>query len=554
MATVPRRLGDLLVASGLISEAQLQEALEEQKKNRQKLGDVFIQKGFITEQQLIEVLEFQLGIPHINLFKLPIDPAIVRLIPEALARKYQAIPIRKDGNKLLVAMVDPLDYYCIEDLRMVTGFSIQPAICTREELGRAIARFYGLQESMENLVPESRDEDEIEETEILNEDSPVVRLVNQMLQQAVQLRASDIHLDPQEGRVLIRYRIDGQLRTERVLARQMLGMMVARIKIMSNLNIAERRIPQDGRFKMQVDFKTIDVRVSTLPTVHGEKVVLRILDLQSGIKELEKLGLQEHNLTLFQKMIERPYGMILITGPTGSGKTTTLYSALYQLNREDVNIITVEDPVEYQLEGINQVQVNPAVGLTFATGLRSILRQDPNMIMVGEIRDNETAEIAIRASLTGHLVLSTIHTNDAVSTITRLTDMGIEPYLIASSLIGVVSQRLVRRICPECKGSHEPSEQEQIFLSKQGALVDRLYRGKGCGACGMTGYRGRLAVHEVLYIDDELRLLIAGGASQGEIKEAAKRKGMIPLAEDGLYKVKEGLTTLQEIIRETFEN
>lgn len=552
MATVPKRLGDLLVSSGLITVEQLKEALEEQKKTRQKLGDIFIQKGFITEQQLIEVLEFQLGIPHINLFRLPIDPAIVRLIPEALARKYQAIPVRKEGNKLLVAMVDPLDYYCIEDLRMVTGFSIQPAICTKEELGRAIARYYGLQESVENLAPESGSEDEIEETEILNEDSPVVRLVNQMLQQAVHLRASDIHIDPQENRVLIRYRIDGQLRTERVLARQMLGMMVARIKIMANLNIAERRVPQDGRFKMQVDYKTIDVRVSSLPTVHGEKVVLRILDLQSGVKELEKLGLSEHNLSLFKSMIERPYGMILITGPTGSGKTTTLYSAMFQLNHENVNIITVEDPVEYQLEGINQVQVNPVTGLTFAAGLRAILRQDPNIIMVGEIRDNETAEIAVRASLTGHLVLSTIHTNDAVSTITRLMDMGIEPYLIASSLIGIVSQRLVRRICPECKESYIPVEQERIFLDRRGGgEVERLYRGKGCGACNMTGYRGRIAIHEVLYIDDELRRMISNRASQGELREAAMRKGLIPLPIDGITKVKSGLTTLQEVIRET---
>ncbi len=553
MSLVRKRLGDLLAESGLITQEQLQEALEEQKKNRQRLGDVLIQKGYITEQQLIEVLEFQLGIPHINLFKLPIDPAIVRLIPEALARRYQAIPVRKDGNKLLVAMVDPLDYYCLEDLRMVTGFSIQPAICTREEMGRAIARYYGLQESMENLLQEVRDEEEIVEQEIMNEDSPVVRLVNQMLQQAVQLQASDIHIDPQESRVQIRYRIDGELRTERILARSMLGMIVARIKIMADLNIAERRLPQDGRFKMQVDFKTIDLRVSTLPTIHGEKVVLRILDLHSGVKELEKLHFQESNLSLVKSMIERPYGMILVTGPTGSGKTTTLYSALFRLNRENVNIITVEDPVEYQLEGINQVQVNPATGLTFAAGLRSILRQDPNIIMVGEIRDNETAGIAVRASLTGHLVLSTIHTNDAVSTITRLKDMGIEPYLIASSLLGVISQRLVRSICSECKESYEPTEQERIYLERRGVEIKRLYRGKGCGVCNKTGYRGRLAIHEVLAIDDELRRMISGGATQEELRQASKKKGMIPLVRDGLHKAEMGLTTLQEVIRETLD-
>jgi type IV pilus assembly protein PilB len=554
MVAIKKRLGDLLVESAIISEEQLQKALQEQGKSKQKLGDLLISQGYITEQQLIEVLEFQLGIPHVSLYKYQIDPAITQIIPESMARRYQAIPLQKDGSKLMVAMADPLDYFAIEELRMSTGFRIEPAISSKDELQRAIARHYGLQDSMSQMMVDLSAQEEIRETEITDDDSPVVRLVNQMIQQAVQLRASDIHVDPGETSVAIRYRIDGVLRTEKTVPKQMQGFITARLKIMARLNIAERRLPQDGRMKMQADFKTVDIRVSSLPTIHGEKIVLRLLDLSTGVKAVDQLGFNGHNVSVFKEMIERPYGILLITGPTGSGKTTTLYSALNHLNGEDTNIITVEDPVEYQLEGINQVQVNPQIGLTFAAGLRSILRQDPNVVMVGEIRDTETAEIAIRASLTGHLVLSTLHTNDSVSSITRFRDMGVESYLIASSLIGVVAQRLVRRVCNDCKKAHEPTEQERFFLKSRGMDVDVLYRGTGCGSCGSTGYRGRVAIHEVLLINNEIRELITNSGSLSDLREAASKQGMIQLMDDGLDKVLKGITTVQEVLRETVAN
>ncbi|GGD47980.1 GspE/PulE family protein [Paenibacillus nasutitermitis] len=551
MSTVKKRLGDLLVESQVISDEQLKEALQEQSKTKQKLGDLLITQGYITEQQLIEVLEFQLGIPHISLFKYQIDPSLTQIIPESLARRYQAIPVQKEGGKLMVAMADPLDYFAIEELRMSTGFRIEPAISSKDELQRAIARHYGLQDSMSQIMTDLPSYEDFRETEITDEDSPVVRLVNQMIQQAVQLQVSDIHVDPGEGTVAIRYRLDGVLRTERLIPKQMQGFITARLKIMAKLNIAERRLPQDGRMKMQVDFKTVDIRVSSLPTIHGEKIVLRILDLSVGVKAIDQLDLSPRNYEAFKRMIEVPYGIILITGPTGSGKTTTLYSALSHLNRESENIITVEDPVEYQLEGINQVHVNPAIGLTFAAGLRSILRQDPNIVMVGEIRDGETAEIAIRASLTGHLVLSTLHTNDSVSTVTRFRDMGVAPYLIASSLIGVVAQRLVRRVCPDCREAYEPSGQEVIFLHNHGVQTDKLYRGGGCGSCNKSGYRGRVAIHEVLGVNDTLRKLIGEEASVQEMRAAALRDGLVFLMDDGLDKAARGITSLQEVLRET---
>lgn len=548
--TAKKRLGDLLLENGFINEEQLQLALSEQRRTKGRLGDVLINLGFITEQQLIEALEFLLGIPQVSLYKYQIDPTLTQIIPESIAKRYQTIPLRKDGNKLLVAMADPLDYFAIEELRLSTGFVIEPAFSTRDELQQAIARHYGIQETMKRMLVDLKEVEEIEETEITDEDSPIVRLVNQMIQQAVQLKVSDIHVDPQESNLIIRYRIDGVLRNERVLPKQMQGFIIARLKIMSKLNIAERRLPQDGRMKMEFDFKTVDIRVSSLPTIYGEKIVLRILDMSVGINGIEKLGFSPHNLQLFRHMIDSPYGIILITGPTGSGKSTTLYSALQHLNKESANIITVEDPVEYQLAGINQVQVNGMIGLTFAAGLRSILRQDPNIVMVGEIRDGETAEIAVRASLTGHLVLSTLHTNDSVSSIMRLEDMGVESYLISSSLIGIVAQRLVRKICHECKRSYIPSEQERIFLQKRGVSIEQLYRGDGCGSCNQTGYRGRLAIHEVLFIDDELRSMISRNLATHELRQHALDKGMNLLIDDGLQKVSQGVTTLQEVIRE----
>ncbi|MGG6314093.1 GspE/PulE family protein [Paenibacillus macerans] len=556
MYTIKKRLGELLLESGIITEPQLQTALEEQQLTRKKLGDVLLAQGVLTEHQLIEVLEFQLGIPHVTLSRFQIDAKLCQVIPEQMAKRYQVLPIRVDGRKLMVAMADPLDLFVIDDLRMSTGFTIEPAIISRGELQRGIARLYGLQDSMNEMIKDlgaGAAQIEVEDSIILGEDSPVVRLVQQMIEQAVRLGASDIHIDPMDTQLTIRYRIDGQLRNERSIPKSMQGVITARLKILGNLNIAERRLPQDGRIKMLVDGKQIDIRLSSLPTVHGEKIVMRLLDLADGVKGLEKLGMTEHNLGLFRRMIEKQHGMVLLTGPTGSGKTTTLYSALQQLNREEMNIITVEDPVEYMLDGVNQMQVHPAAGLTFAKGLRSILRQDPNIVMVGEIRDLETAEIAIRASLTGHLVFSTLHTNDAVSTVVRLRDMGIEPYLIASSVIGIVAQRLVRCICPDCKTAYTPEMQESLYLERLGVKADKLYRGTGCGTCGKSGYRGRMAVHEALLIGDDLRSAIVGGRSIHELRRLAKDQGMTTLFADGIRKVLEGQTTLQEIIREVEE-
>ncbi|WP_339301236.1 ATPase, T2SS/T4P/T4SS family [Paenibacillus sp. FSL K6-2441] len=556
MYTIKKRLGELLLESGIITEQQLQAALEEQQRARKKLGDVLLAQGVLTEHQLIEVLEFQLGIPHVTLSRFQIDAKLSQVIPEQMARRYQVLPIRVDGRKLMVAMADPLDLFIIDDLRMSTGFTIEPAIISRGELQRGIARLYGLQDSMNEMFKDlgaGTAQIEVEDAVIQGEDSPVVRLVQQMIEQAVRLGASDIHVDPMETQLAIRYRIDGQLRNERTIPKSMQGVIIARLKILGNLNIAERRLPQDGRIKMLVDGQTIDIRLSSLPTVHGEKIVMRLLDLAEGVKGLDKLGMTEQTLSLFRRMIEKQHGMVLLTGPTGSGKTTTLYSALQHLNREETNIITVEDPVEYTLDGVNQMQVHPAAGLTFARGLRSILRQDPNIIMVGEIRDLETAEIAIRASLTGHLVFSTLHTNDAVSTVVRLRDMGIEPYLIASSLIGIVAQRLVRCICPDCKTAYTPDRQEMIYLERLGIQTDKLYRGNGCGTCGKTGYRGRMAVHEALLISDDLRTAIVEGRSIHELRRMAKEQGMTPLFADGIQKALEGQTTLQEIIREVEE-
>ncbi|WP_178019894.1 GspE/PulE family protein [uncultured Paenibacillus sp.] len=556
MYTIKKRLGELLLESGIITEPQLQTALEEQQHTKKKLGDVLLTQGVLTEHQLIEVLEFQLGIPHVTLSRFQIDAKLSQVIPEQMARRYQVLPIRVDGRKLMVAMADPLDLFVIDDLRMSTGFTIEPAIISRGELQRGIARLYGLQDSMNEMIKDlgtGVTQIDVEDSVILGEDSPVVRLVQQMIEQAVRLGASDIHVDPMETQLAIRYRIDGQLRNERTVPKSMQGVIIARLKILGNLNIAERRLPQDGRIKMLVDGKPIDIRLSSLPTVHGEKIVMRLLDLADGVKGVDKLGMTEHTLSLFRHMIEKKHGMVLLTGPTGSGKTTTLYSALQHLNREETNIITVEDPVEYMLEGVNQMQVHPTAGLTFARGLRSILRQDPNIIMVGEIRDLETAEIAIRASLTGHLVFSTLHTNDAISTVVRLRDMGIEPYLIASSLIGIVAQRLVRCICPDCKTSYAPDRQETIYLERLGIHSDKLYRGNGCGTCGKTGYRGRMAVHEALLISDDLRSAIVDGRSIHELRRMAKEQGMTTLFADGIQKALEGQTTLQEIVREVEE-
>jgi len=550
-----KRIGDLLLENHLITKEQLEEALKIQQETKKRLGDILISNGFITEQQLIEVLEFQLGIPHVSLYKYSIDRSIVQIIPERLALQYQVLPLRKKGNKLTVAMADPLDYFAIDDLRMTTGFHIEPVIASKDELTELINRYYGIQETVKEIMQHLPKEEEIDE-QLQSEDAPVSRMVNQIIQNALQQRASDIHFDPQERELRVRFRIDGMLRTEQNLSKHMQGIITARIKIMSNLNIAEKRLPQDGRFQMELNYRTIDIRVATIPTVHGEKVVLRILDLNQAVKPLEHLGFNEDNARTFRKMFHKAYGLVLITGPTGSGKTSTLYAALNELNREEVNIFTVEDPVEYQLDGINQVQVNEKTGLTFAKGLRSILRQDPNIIMVGEIRDTETAEMAIRSALTGHLVLSTMHTNDAVSSITRLIDMGIEPFLVSSSLTGVVAQRLVRKVCTECGEAYTPSVEEKLLLEKYHIDVDhsKLVKGQGCSKCNRTGYRGRTALQEVLMLDDQLKQMIVEKKPDAAYRQYLREKGFQTMLEDGLTKVKQGITTIAEVMSVTIDD
>jgi len=541
-----KRLGDLLVDANVITDEQLETALRE-KTESQKLGDVLLQRGYITEQQLIEVLEYQLGIPKVSLFQYPIDKKVINLVPKELARRYYLIPLKQEGDKLFVAMADPLDFYATEDLRLKTGYQIETAIASKEEIIRTLNKAYDLDEGVKEFIDEVSTQEQ--EEHVTNEDSPVVKLVNQILQSAVQQKASDIHVDPQETNVLVRYRVDGVLRTERTLPKSMQSVITARIKIIANLNITESRVPQDGRIKTTLDLQVIDLRVSTLPTVYGEKIVMRILDLSGTLNDIQNLGFNKVNLDRFIKLIERPTGIVLITGPTGSGKSSTLYAALNRLNSEEVNIITVEDPVEYRLEGINQVQVNTNVGMTFAKGLRSILRQDPDIVMVGEIRDQETADVAIRASLTGHLVLSTLHTNSSLGTITRLIDMGVEPFLVASSLAGIVAQRLVRRICKSCAEEQEPSKRELEIFVKRGIKIEKVTRGKGCGSCNMTGYKGRVAIHELLEINDELRREIMNNGSPSKLREIAIKNRTIFLIDDGLLKVKQGVTSTEEVLR-----
>jgi type IV pilus assembly protein PilB len=547
MKQTRKRLGDLLVGAGLITEDQLQLTLKE-KNQGQKLGDALIQRGYLSEQQLIEVLEVQLGIPHISLYNYPFEKNLLSIVSKEVAKRNLLIPIRKDNEKLLVAMADPMDFFAIDDLRLSTGFQIETVIATKDDILRAINKYYNIDENFDELsatLPKGKANEET----ITDEDSPIVRLVNQILSNAVSQKASDIHFDPQETKIVVRYRVDGVLRVERVLPKNMQSFLTARLKIMANLDITEHRIPQDGRIKINVDYVPIDLRVSSLPTVFGEKLVLRILDLSNALVDIDKIGFNKLNLNRFLKMIERPNGMVLITGPTGSGKSSTLYAALNKLNSEEVNIITIEDPVEFQLEGINQIQVNSNVGMNFATGLRSILRQDPNIIMVGEIRDKETVEVAIRASLTGHLVLSTLHTNDALSSVTRLIDMGMEPFLVATSLAGIVAQRLIRKVCKDCGEEHEATKREIDIFGKRGLKIEKINRGKGCAACNMTGYRGRMAIHEVIIINEEMRHVIMNEGTVADLREIAAKNKAIFLLDDGLLKVKQGLTTTEEVLK-----
>ena len=552
MAVIRKRLGDLLIDAGVISQEQLEKALTAQKSTKDRLGKTLIQLGYVTEKSLIEALEVQLGVPHVVLTGLNIKSEIIALVPQAIAERYSIIPIDKCGKKLTVAMVDPTNFYALDDVRTTSGLDIVPVIATEKDILRAINEFYGVQALVNKASSIIKPEDvaNISDVQTAN-DAPVISIVNTIISQAVKERASDIHIEPTDTTLRVRYRIDGALREFFSFPFKTHALLVSRIKIMSDLDIAERRIPQDGRIKYVEGNKEYDLRVSTLPTVIGEKIVMRILDRSSVIVDIKSLGFSTHNLDRYSKLYHQSYGMILVTGPTGSGKTTTLYSTLTGLNKITENIITVEDPVEYRLDGINQVQINPKAGLSFAAGLRSILRQDPNIVMLGEIRDGETADIAIRAALTGHLVLSTLHTNDSAGAVSRLIDMGVAPFLVSSSVLGIIAQRLVRVICPECKEAYqlEKDSVESEFMGdtyKEGMFI---YRGKGCPNCGGTGYRGRLAIHEVLPISRNIRELITNHASVDTIKNAAFSEGMISMKQDGIQKVLEGKTTVKEVMK-----
>ena len=532
--TEKKKLGDLLKEAGLVTEVQIQDVLA-QKKRDQKLGDALVEQGFITEKQLLDVLEIQLKLDSVSLYQYPIDISLTNLIQKDFARSKLLLPIKKEDSHLIVAMNDPLDFYAIEELEFSTGYVVIPVIATRDDLLQTINRLY--------------DSEEVSIEYIEGEDAPAVKVFNQLLETGVSLKASDIHLDQTEHHVLVRYRIDGVLRSERPLPKLLMNSLVARIKIMAGVNVTESRLPQDGRISTNILGKKVNLRVSTLPTVHGEKVVIRILDRSNVFNKVSDIGLEDDTLKDYQALIKQPSGLILLTGPTGSGKTSTLYGSINELNTADSNIITIEDPVEYQLEGINQVQVNSPIGLTFAAGLRSILRQDPNIIMVGEIRDRETAENSVRAALTGHLVFSTLHTNSAIEAVPRLLDMGVESYLIVSSLSGVMAQRLVKKVCKDCATTRPATLVEKEIFERRHQTIEHITYGKGCDACRQTGYRGRMAIHELIVMNEELKQLMMNKATIQELKAHIRQKGTRFLIDDGLIKVKAGKTTLEEVLR-----
>lgn len=529
-----KKIGDLLKEAGIITEVQILEALDQKRKN-QKLGDALVEQGYITEKQLLSVLAIQLNLESISLYQYPIDDRLVDLLPKDRARKNLALPIKLEGSKLTVAMNDPLDFYAIQEIESTTGYTLVPAIATKDDILQTINRLYDGVDM--GLDTESTD------------DAPAVRIVDQLIETGVAMYASDIHLDPHENNITVRYRVDGVLRNDRTIPKSLMNSLIARIKIISGLDITESRLPQDGRISIDVNDKKVDFRISTLPTVHGEKVVLRILDMSNISSKVSQIGLQADTLKQYEELIREPSGLILITGPTGSGKSSTLYSSINELNSPDVNIVTVEDPVEYQLEGINQVQVNSAINLSFAAGLRSILRQDPNIIMVGEIRDTETAEISIRSALTGHLVFSTLHTNGAIEAVPRLFDMGIEPYLVVSSVKGVMAQRLVKTICKDCAETRKASSIEKEVFQRRNMEIEEVTVGQGCDACRHTGYRGRMAIHELIVITDDIRNMMMNHARTSEIKDHLREKGVRFLIDDGLEKVKQGRTTIEEILK-----
>lgn len=550
-----KRLGDMLIELNYITENDLKEALKIQKETGGKVGEVLVDKGFIIEDDLLQALEIQLGTPRVYLDSIIIDKNAVETISESLSRKYNVLPIKFVDDKLLVVMNDPLNIIAEEDVKIAAGYDLEIALCSKNEITRAISKYYS-EDYMKKAAEELRNQEKLQsiiEEEVSEEirNAPAVKLVDSIIQSAVRSKVSDIHIEPFEHRFVVRYRIDGALQKQFDSPKDPLAGLVTRIKIMANMDIAERRIPQDGRIFMKVDNENIDLRVSILPTVNGEKIVIRILDKSAFNVDKSTLGIVEDDLEKINNIISKPHGIVLVTGPTGSGKTTTLYSLLKDLNQEDRNIITIEEPVEFYMDGINQVNVNAKAGLTFASGLRSILRQDPDIVMLGEIRDAETAEIAVRAAITGHLVLSTIHTNDAPSSIVRLKDMGLAPYLVSSALVGIIAQRLIRKLCVECKEEYEASDYEKEILGIEKDKSLNLYRKVGCNKCNNTGYKGRVGIYEIMQINKEIRELINRDASVEDITNAALRNGMKKLSKSAINVILKGNSTIEELLRVT---
>ena len=566
-----QRLGDLLVKEKIITAEQLAEAVKTQKENNCRLGSALVKLGFLTDGDVTNFLSRQYGVPAINLSYFEIDPAVVKLIPYETAKRYQILPLSRVGASLTIAMVDPTNVFAMDDIKFMTGFNIEPVVASESSILEGIDKAYGAKkEDLEHVMMSMSETDEADvevqteqeemglaDLERAADEAPIVKLVNAVLSEAVTRGASDIHMEPYEREFRVRFRVDGVLQPIMTPPLKYKDAITSRLKIMSKLDISEKRLPQDGRIMLKINIggrkRQLDFRVSTLPTLWGEKIVLRLLDKENLRLDMTKLGFEPESLVKFEKAILKPYGMVLVTGPTGSGKTNTLYSSISRLNTVDTNIMTAEDPVEFQLAGVNQVQMKEQIGLNFAAALRAFLRQDPNIILVGEIRDFETAEIAIKAALTGHLVLSTLHTNGAPETITRLMNMGIEPFLVATSVHLICAQRLVRRICRDCSETVEVPVQallDEGFTPEEAKTV-KIQKGRGCAVCNNTGFKGRAGLYEVMEVDDEIRELVLVGASAVELKKKAIEQGMITLRRSGLIKVAAGITTLEEVARET---
>jgi type IV pilus assembly protein PilB len=551
-----KQLGDILLEGGHVTPEQLAGAVEEQRRLGRSLGRVLVDLGVLTEGQLVSALATQIGLKFVDLSDYPVDGSAVSRVPDVVCRRHNALPIGYEDGRLVVAMADPANVFAVDDIRSMTGMEVKPVVATKSDVVAAINRFHRGDAELDDLTmamdANSDELDDLSNVKEIVEDAPIVKFVNLLITQAIQDRASDIHIEPTERDLRVRFRIDGVLHEIMRSPKTIQSGVISRLKIMSDINIAERRIPQDGRMSVATNGKKIDLRVATLPTVWGEKVVMRILDNSTAMLKLSDLGFLDENYEVYSQSFTKPYGMILVTGPTGSGKSTTLYATLNIVSKPEVNVITVEDPVEYRLPGINQVQTNAKAGLTFAAALRSILRSDPDIVLLGEIRDHETAQIAIEAALTGHLVLSTLHTNDAPSAITRLTEMGIEPFLVGSALDCVLAQRLARKLCSKCKEAYVPTREamaEMRFPWSDDEPLPTLYRPLGCSACSKTGYKGRLALHEVMAVTEDIERLAVEHASALAIGNVAREQGMITLRNDGLAKVKSGHTSIEEILR-----